>query len=287
MKNKMRKFVFGILIIIGIISGYIMDKPEESKVSDVAISQGEMRVHFLDVGQGDSIFIELPDQKTMLIDAGESKNADDIIGYIASLGIDTIDYVVATHPHSDHIGGMARVIYKMNVNNIYMPKVSHNTRTFENLLETVSSKNLTVKTAKAGVKIYSDDTINIEILSPIRESYEELNDYSAVIKLTYLNNSFLFMGDAEKLVEGDIENTNADIDCDVLKVGHHGSETSSSKSFIKKASPKYAVISCGIDNEYGHPHKQTLLTLADCEILRTDTDGTIIISSDGNEIKIK
>jgi len=277
-----KKIAILIISLIAAVFGYFS---EVEYSSDVGINSGEvLKVHFIDVGQGDSTFVELPENKTMLIDAGNPKDGKNISDYIMSLGYNTIDYVIATHPHSDHIGGMAKVIYDFDIKYIYMPRVSHTTNEFKELLKTIENKNLTVKTAKAGVSIYSDDRISIEILSPKREKYEELNNYSAVIKLTYLNNSFLFMGDSEKFVESDLYYD--DIDCDVLKVGHHGSSTSSSKTFIKKTSPKYSVISCGKDNDYGHPHIEVISNLLESRILRTDVMGTVILESDGNKIKL-
>lgn len=277
-----KKIIIFILAVIAAVAGYISD----TEYYGVPAKESEevLKVHFIDVGQGDSTFVELPGNKNMLIDAGNPEDGKNISDYIRALGYDEIDYIIATHPHSDHIGGMAKVIYDFDVKNIYMPRANHNTNEFRDLLKTIGNKNLTVKTAKAGVAIYSDENISIKILSPKRDSYEELNNYSAVIKLTYHNNSFLFMGDAEKFVESEL--LEEDINCDVLKVGHHGSSTSSSKSFIKKTSPRYSVISCGKDNEYGHPHIETIGNLIDTRILRTDETGNVMLSSDGHKIKV-
>ncbi len=244
-----------------------------------------VRVHFLDVGQGDSIFIELPQNKTMLIDASTNAYGEGVAEYIEDKGYSKIDYLVATHPHADHIGGMTDVVEEFSIGEIYMPKVSSTTKTYKNLLKAIKAKGNKINTAKAGNTIYSDSILKIDILAPNSDSYEDLNNYSVVIKLTYGSKSFLFMGDAEMLSEDEID---SDVSADVLKVGHHGSSTSSSEDFINRVNPKYAVISCGEDNSYGHPHKETMQTLEKykVEVFRTDTMGTIIATTNGTNLEI-
>lgn len=242
---------------------------------------GQLTAHYIDVGQGDCEFIELPNNETMLIDAGDSGSGPEITAYIKNLGYDTINYLVATHPHADHIGGMSYVIKNINVVHMYMPEKSTNTKTFENLLQTILDMNIKVEKAESGTEILNTENLKIDILAPDSETYKNLNNYSAVIKMDYKNTSFLFMGDAEKEVEEKLPNK--EIQTDVLKVGHHGSDTSSTAAFLEKVSPKYAVISCGKNNRYGHPDSITLQNLESVGsvILRTDLDGTIIIRSDG------
>ena len=244
-----------------------------------------IEVHFLDVGQGDSIFIEINNSKTMLIDASTSSYGNFIIDYINSLGYDRIDYLIATHPHADHIGSMQDIVLEYDIGDIYMPKVSTNTKTYENLLTAIDDKNLTIKKAYKGVKIIDEDELDVSILSPTKDEYDNLNNYSAVLKLTYKNVSYLFMGDSEEEVE---ENISDDVKADVIKIAHHGSNSSSSLEFLKKVSPTYAVISVGEDNSYNHPHKEVLDRLEEIGsiVYRTDLDGNIIISTDGNKIMI-
>lgn len=245
-----------------------------------------LNVHFLDVGQGDSIFIELPDEKTMLIDAGENYHGEGIINYIGDCGYSKIDYLVATHPHADHIGSMGYIVRNMDIGSVYTPKAAANTKTYENLLESISDKGLKITSAKAGLTIAEESDYIIDVLAPVTIDESDLNNSSAVIKLTYKNNSFLFTGDAEKK---ELETITDDISADVLKVGHHGSNTSTTEEFLYEVRPKYAVISVGEGNEYGHPHKETLRLLEEfnCELYRTDIDKTVVFSSDGNTISVK
>lgn len=277
---KIKSIISAILIIV--ITFCISGCSVEIKLTD---NSDNVRVHFLDVGQGDSIFIELTDGKSMLIDASTAEYGEGIADYIKDNGYSKIDYLVATHPHADHIGGMQDVVEQLEIGEIYMPKASSTTKTYKNLLKAIKAKGNKINTAKAGNTIYSDSSLGIDILAPNSDSYEEINDYSVVIKLVYGSKSFLFTGDAEKLSENEIT---ADVSADVLKVGHHGSSTSSSDKFIKRVNPEYAVISCGEGNSYGHPHKETIKTLNkyDIEVFRTDTMGTIIAQTDGESLEI-
>lgn len=252
------------------------------------MSDGKLICHYLDVGQGDSIFIELPNRETMLIDSGENYHGENIIKYIENRGHDRIDYLVATHPHSDHIGSLAYVVRNFDVRSVYMPKVSTNSATYENLLKAIKSKKLKINNGKAGVNIVADSEkqLTADIVAPVKLEKENLNNSSIVIKLVFGETSYLFTGDAEK---AELETIKADISADILKVGHHGSSTSTTKDFLKKVNPKMAVISCGKNNDYGHPHKAVLKLLkqADCEVYRTDTDSTVAIASDGKDYKVE
>lgn len=251
-------------------------------------SAGALQIAYLDVGQGDSSFIHLPDGESILIDAGNQENGQEIVQYIQSTGEDTLDYVIATHPHADHIGGMAEVIQAFEVENVYMPEVSHTSQTYGNLLDTMEAEGLTTLTAKAGEVLFDDGTLRAEFLAPISDSYSGLNNYSAVLKLSYGDKAFLFMGDAEEEVEREILENGADISADVLKVGHHGSDTSSTREFIEAVEPSHAVVSVGEGNSYGHPSSATLETLSDigADIWRTDEKGTIVVTCDGEDIAV-
>lgn len=245
----------------------------------------KMYVHFIDVGQGDSIFIELPNGESMLVDAAEDDQADKIITYIHQQGYNSLDYVVATHPHSDHIGGMANVINNFSVKNFYMTSVLSTTKTYENMLTAINNSGAKVHNVMAGDVILDDGNLLIEVVAPKALECDDLNSTSVVIKLTYGENSFLFTGDAEKDEEDGIW---TNIKCDVLKVGHHGSDSSSTANFLKKVESTYAVISVGTGNSYGHPTDSTLQRLAqrNIKVFRTDIQGTIVFTSDGTNITV-
>lgn len=245
-----------------------------------------LKVHYLDVGQGDSIFIELPNNETMLIDAAESYQSENIINYLKNLNYQKIDYVIGTHPHTDHIGGLKDIINTFEIGKIYMPKVVSTTKTYENLLMAIKDKNLKINTAKAGTSIIDTDALKINILAPNNSTYTELNNYSVVTKITYGTTKFLFMGDAEKLSENEIKE---DVTADVIKIGHHGSNTSSSIDFIKKVNAKYGIISVGLNNKYNLPKEETITNWENSrtKIYLTNTNGTITAISDGTNIKIE
>lgn len=198
--------------------------------------------------------------------------------------------VIATHPHEDHIGGMSKVFENYKVENFYMPKVTHTTKTFENMLTSVSKQGLKVQQIKEGMKFDLGSDAKIDVYSPMKESYEEFNDYSPIMKLTFGDKKLMFTGDAETLVEKEVlSKYSKDLKADVLKFGHHGSSTSSSNEFIQAVSPQYGIISCGTDNSYGHPHKETMKKISKnkIETYRTDLQGEITLSSDGKTISIK
>ncbi|AFK87466.1 MULTISPECIES: ComEC/Rec2 family competence protein [Thermoanaerobacterium] len=258
----------------------------EVQNATVKSEDGLLKVHFIDVGQGDSIFIESPGGKTMLIDAGVPEMGKKVVDYIKSLGVTKIDILVGTYPHEDHIGGMDRVIESFEIGKFYMPKVTTNTRTFEYVLNAAKNKGLKIDVAKAGVTLDLGHSVSAEMIAPNSSKYDDLNEYSAVIKLVYKNTSFLFTGDAGAESEREMIEKGYDLKSDVLKVGHHGSSTSTTASFLDDVSPKYAVISCGKGNDYGHPHSSTLKKLKNRNIpvYRTDECGTIVASSDGQNI---
>lgn len=245
-----------------------------------------LKVHYLDVGQGDSIFIELPNNETMLIDAAESYQSENIINYLKNLNYQKIDYVIGTHPHTDHIGGLKDIINTFEIGKIYMPKVVSTTKTYESLLMAIKDKNLKINTAKAGTSIIDTDALKINILAPNNSTYTELNNYSVVTKITYGTTKFLFMGDAEKLSENEIKENVA---ADVIKIGHHGSNTSSSIDFIRKVNAKYGIISVGLNNKYNLPKEETITNWENSgtKIYLTSINGTIRASSDGTNIKIE
>ncbi|WP_195429571.1 ComEC/Rec2 family competence protein [Clostridium mucosae] len=255
------------------------------KENNLETNKNTMLVHFIDVGQGDSILIQV-NKKNLLIDSGPNESEDKLKKYLKKLNISKFDYVIATHPHEDHIGNMSYIINNFEVINFYAPKVENSTKAFETMAESLIRKDLKIKILKANMKsIDLGNNVIIDVFSPLSNRYEDLNNYSPIIKISYKNTSFLFTGDAEELAENEVLNAGFDLKCDVLKIGHHGSSSSTSEKFLNASNPSIAVISVGEDNTYGHPTDVVLSRLKEAEIYRTDINGNIVITSDGLSLK--
>lgn len=285
--NKKAQFIT--VIVFGIIAMISLYFGKDLKDSNIGSPSGNLEISYLDVGQGDAAYIRVNDFD-ILIDAGPRSDSDKLLKQLEEKNIDDFEIVIATHPHEDHIGGMVKVFEKYDVESFYMPKVTHTTKTFENMINAVSNEGLKVKVIKEGTSFDLGDGARIDVYSPIYESYEEFNDYSPIMKLTFGNTSYMFTGDAEAHAEQEVvAKYPKNLDADVLKFGHHGSSTSSTKEFVEAVSPEYGVISCGVDNKYGHPHRETLQTIDTHGIkaYRTDKQGQITITSDGNTINVK
>lgn len=238
----------------------------------ISNNNSSLKTYFFDVGQADSILIQ-NEGINMLIDAGNNEDGEMLVNNLKQLNIEKIDYLVGTHPHEDHIGGMDDIINNFEIGTIYMPNVQTNTKTFEDVLDAVSNKNLKIETPKVNDTFLLGEA-NCKILS-VTEDDENLNQSSIVIQIDFKDLSYLFMGDAEKEIE---ENINVG-KINILKVGHHGSDTSSSLEFINKIAPEISVISVGKDNSYGHPSSEVIKRLEEIgsKIYRTDEVGNIFI----------
>lgn len=244
--------------------------------------QDSLAVHFLDVGQGDAILL-VDNNETMLIDGGNPENGADIVRYLKSLGITQLDYVVATHNHNDHVGGLTDVISQLDVSNLYVTN-SAETTAFKNLIAEAKSKNIPISTPSPGTTItFGGSTINF--LGPL-SVHEDVNDDSIVMKVTHGAHRFLLTGDMEEAAEKELLAQNLNLEADVLKVGHHGSYSSTGYVFLRAVNPQYSVISCGVNNDYGHPHEETLSRLNDVgsTIFRTDLIGTVVATSEGDQL---
>ena len=255
-----------------------------SALSDTAQASTNVTIKFIDVGQGEAILIALP-EKTMLIDAGPTGSAPKIAQMLQELGRNKIDYLVATHPDEDHIGGMADVISNTQIGTIYAPNKTNNTATYRKFLTAIQNNNLQITLAEAGTIIDQTDDYKLEILWPKKDAnFPETNDYSIIIKLTVGNKTFLFTGDAPTNA---ILNSNPG-HIDVLKLSHHGSRTGTTEVLIHKLSPTYAVLSYAVDNSYGHPMQSVLNALHkhSVEVWGTGANGTITITCDGTNIDI-
>lgn len=251
-------------------------------VSQDAYTGATAEARFFDVGQGDAA-IFLWDEGAILIDSGTNSSEETLVEYINRLRIDKIDLAVFTHPHEDHIGGADKVLEAFDIRSVLMPDASANSMTYTSMMECVKEEGCPVYEASAGGE-YSFGDVTLTVLSPTRE-YGDLNLDSAVVMIKYGDVSFLFMGDCEREAELEaLEMMGVDaFDCDVIKVGHHGSYTSTSDELLSAATPDIAVISCGENNEYGHPHRETVskLDAHGVDTYRTDEEGTVIICTDG------
>lgn len=256
---------------------------EDAETSKTENPETELTVHFLDVGQGDAILISC-DGAYMLIDAGDNDKGTLVQNYLNKQGVEHLDYIIGTHPDADHIGGMDVILYKFDCGTVMMPEVTNDTATYRDVINTMKEKGYQ-NTAPAVGDSYSLGSAQFTILGPT-DTYEDTNNNSIVLLLTHGDNKFLFVGDAEEKAEEDILAEGVSVKADVLKVGHHGSRTASSEAFLQAVEPTYAVISCGQDNSYGHPHAETLNTLRSMgvKVFRTDEQGTVTATSNGHEI---
>lgn len=247
------------------------------------VSADKMYVSFIDVGQGNCTLLRCGG-KAILIDSGEVGAAQTVINYIKNLGIDELNCVLVTHPHTDHMGAMTKILYEFKIDDLIMPEIPEEiiptNKTYEKFLTAVSDNAGSVIAAKPG-ETYSYGEMTLEIFAPLRD-YDNLNDMSAVSRISYGDTSVMFTGDATTTVEKDLLKKNIDYSATVLNVGHHGSKTSSSEAWLRAVNPKYAVICCGENNDYGHPHSVITKRLEELGIKYFETDllGTIVFESD-------
>jgi beta-lactamase superfamily II metal-dependent hydrolase len=251
-------------------------------VSAATVSASEnLTVHFLDVGQGDSELIQF-NGKNILIDAGDQGAGPIVKSYLRIHGVSSLDLVVATHPHSDHIGGLLTVLNDFQVGQVLDSGQVHTTPTFEDFLNLIDKKNIPYNVAERGQTIDLDPSLRIEVLSPTSTPFDNLNENSIVLKVTYNKVSFLLMGDAGFEAENSLLASGYDLKSDILKVGHHGSSSSSSSAFLSRVKPTSSIIEVGAANAYGHPTQKTLSALQSTgsKVYRTDTNGNIVVTTD-------
>ncbi|MGE7796853.1 MBL fold metallo-hydrolase [Lysinibacillus fusiformis] len=254
---------------------------EAVKTEQVPVTAGhEMRVHFIDVGQGDSILIESPNGKTMLIDGGVKGAGQQVVSYLKELGVNKLDQVVATHPDADHIGGLIPVLQTIPIEQFYDSGKVHTSQTFEEMLMAIDQKNIPYYVPKTGDLIEFDKDVTVKVLNA-NEHATDNNDASIVLKVVYGNVSFLLTGDAGIALEKEMMQN--DVTATILKAGHHGSNTSSSEEFIRAVKPEVTILSYGEDNKYGHPHAEVVdrLQAMGSNIYATAESGTIIVATDG------
>lgn len=275
------KKVLSVLMSVILVAGFVSIPAISSAATPT------MKVHFINVGQGDATYIKMPGGEDILIDGGSQGQGDKIIAYLKKQKVDDIEIMIATHPDADHIGALDEVLKAYKVEAVYAPKVSHTTDAYKNFLKAVKAEKLTIKTAKAGVKLPLK-TGTAKFVGPVRDyGKTDLNNWSAVLHITYNKNKFLFTGDAEKTAESDMVKAKQTLQADVVKVGHHGAKTSSNANFLEVVKPKYGVISVG-KNSYGHPTTEVLNRFKPYKttMYRTDQKGNIIFTSTGTKITV-
>ncbi len=291
MKKTVQKIIY-VIVIIGCfiylnqneIKRFYDHYIDNHKVELKNLSKDEFfQIQFIDVGQGESIFIE-NNKKYVLVDAGNNKDGNKLVKYFQELGIDSFQYVIGTHAHEDHIGGMDNIIRTFPINHYYMPSPTVDNMTYQGVIKALQDKNIKLETPNIDSTFQVENT-KFQILS-ITDDEEDLNNTSIILKVSYYNTTFLLMSDATEEIERNL--LEKDINSDVLKVSHHGSKYSSIAQFINKVHPKYAIIQVGKNNDYYFPHKVTLdkLERIGSKIYRTDLNGTIIITSNGNDLQI-
>ncbi len=258
---------------------------EAESEETTTVTDGQLKAHFIDVGQGDAILIQTSEQN-VLIDGGDRGTT--VVNYLQNQGIESLDLVIGTHPHADHIGGLINVMESIPVKEVIDPAVVHTTQTFEDYLDLIEQKDIKFTEGRAGMARDLGSGAKMEIIHPTSPSNDHLNNASIVARITFGDISFMLTGDAEKEAEQKMLNRDYTLQSTILKVGHHGSRTSTTSSFLSAVNPEVAVIMCGADNQYGHPHDETLVNLDDAnvDIYRTDKHGTIVIISDGQTYDI-
>ncbi|MBQ4569084.1 MAG: MBL fold metallo-hydrolase [Ruminococcus sp.] len=260
-----------------------------AKITSESISKEDagLVLHFIDVGQGDCTLIESKG-RFALIDAGERTESNKVVSYLSSAGVESLDFIISTHPHSDHCGGLADVIRNFDTAVLICPDVYTESYVWENVLDAADERGVAYETPNP-YEFYQLGDSTVTVLSPKPDAvYSNLNDYSVVCMVEYGNTSALLTGDAEKTVERELVRGSYDLSADILKCGHHGSSTSTCSEFLHAVSPSAAIISCGENNDYGHPHRETIEILQSSHIpsWRTDIHGDIVATSDGNNFYI-
>ncbi len=296
--NKLQKIASAVTVaiialIVAVVTHFTNLDEEVKKGSGLvqrAASSADLSVHFIDVGQGDCTLV-MCEGHNMLIDAGESDQGEKVVEYLHAQGIESLDYVIGTHPHSDHIGGLKAVVNSdIEIGKIIMPKIPDDqvptSYTYTKLLKAIINKGLTI--TSAGDSVFQLGSAVVNTYTP-KKKYKDLNDYSVAARIAHGENSFLITGDLGKQSEKELVNRGCDLSARVLQVCHHGSRESSSELFLSKVKPAYAVIQCGAGNSYGHPHEEALQRINEytSEVYTTDSDGTIVFESDKAGMNIK
>lgn len=282
----MRKIIMLVCICIVILLSGCTQNQQSNTSQTPAEARKEMKVHFLDVGQGDSIFIQSPNGKNLLVDGSTKQAGKEVVDYLRKQGVEKLDYVVATHPDADHIGGLISVLNSISIKHFVDSGKAHTSQTYEEMLQLILDKDIPFIVPNVGDNISLDDELDIKVLNVGAES-DDNNEASIVLKITYGEISFLLMGDADTVVEKEILER-ANVEATVLKAGHHGSDTSSSEEFVEAVNPKVTILSYGKDNSYGHPDAEVMSRLEQIktQIYGTAEVGNIVVETDGVDYNV-
>lgn len=260
-----------------------LNKPDQQN-TNIVLQEGEMVIHFLDIDQGLCILVQ-SEGENLIYDGGDKKTADEVVAYLKEQGVETIDYLISSHYDSDHVSGLINCLENFDVEYVISSDYVHESKTYENFIAAVEAKGLTPNHPAVG-ETFTFGNGGFTILAPETIDEDDSNANSVAIKLVNGNHSFIITGDAEMKNEAEMCETGIDLECDILVPGHHGSATATSWDFLEATLPEYAVISCGQDNSYGHPHEETMekLESANVQVFRTDIQGTIVATSDGTNL---
>ena len=266
-------------------SADVVPNPSASAAAAVDTVDAPLEVHFIDVGQALSVLVEC-DGQFMLYDGGNVDDGSLIVSYLQSQGVEQLEYVFCSHAHEDHVGGLAAALAYFPAYHVYSPVADVSTKCFQDFVKYTQQQGLQVEVPAVGT-MWPLGGATVTMLGPVAQ-YSDTNDTSIVLRIDYGSTSFLLTGDMEKTAETDLVNSGANLRADVLQVGHHGSNTSTSYLFLNAVLPEMGIISCGVNNKYGHPHEETLSILRDAgvDVYRTDLQGTITIGSDGQNYTV-
>lgn len=285
-KKSAGLFLLLAMVLLSLAAGYFLMEREDPPGRAQPGEGSSFQVHFIDVGQADSALV-ICDGHYMLIDGGNAGDSDLVYAYLERHGAERLDYMVASHAHEDHIGGLSGALNYAKVGTALCPVTEHSSKVFENMVKYLEEQGKSLTVPAPGDR-FSLGSAQVEILGPVKE-YDDTNDTSIVLRIDYGETSFLFTGDMETGAEEDLIQSGADLEATVLKVGHHGSDTSTGYQFLREVMPKYGVISVGEGNKYGHPSDEVLSRLRDAgtEVYRTDMQGHVIAESDGKTVTFR
>ena len=279
------------IIILAVLLGVVVSITFTPEMKTPALQEGQLRVHFLDVGQGDCILIQTADGRNVLIDAGDVDTGRTAANYLMKNGVHRIDLLIITHAHADHIGGLPEILERFGVSEVLDAGLPHGSQAYRDVLARIESRRIAYEKAVQGMRVGVGGDLTAEVLWPPKDydgGDDVLNNASVVVRMQFREVSFLFTGDIEKEAEGQLLASGQNLESTVLKVAHHGSDSSTSNEFIQVVKPAYAVISVGENNEYGHPAHSTLsrLSAIGAKVYRTDEQGTIVFTTDGRTVEV-